>query len=184
MNKLAKGAIATAAGVALLLGGAGTFALWNDGIAVDAAGEPLGTGVLQFTDDSVTGTWYDVSDGGEVRIDDIGSFVMVPGDVLEFRGDVTVESQGTNLHAQITYDPASIVIPDGLQGLVDVEFAEHGQTQPIQIAPSDTRVETTAPFDLRVSFDAEGTVGQGETPVIDLSGLQFVLQQVRPAVGP
>ena len=29
MNKLVKGSIAGAAGIALLLGGAGTFALWN-----------------------------------------------------------------------------------------------------------------------------------------------------------
>ena len=44
MNKLTKGAIATAAGIALLLGGAGTFALWNGQTTI--AGGTISTGTL------------------------------------------------------------------------------------------------------------------------------------------
>ena len=39
MNKLTKGAIATAAGVILLMGGAGTLAYWNDSDNVLARSE-------------------------------------------------------------------------------------------------------------------------------------------------
>ena len=46
MNKLVKGAVAGAAGIALLLGGAGTFALWNASTNVSTGS--ISTGTLAF----------------------------------------------------------------------------------------------------------------------------------------
>src|ERR1700710_1730368 len=46
MNKLVKGAVAGAVGVTLLLGGAGTFALWNSTIGVSTGS--ISTGNLAF----------------------------------------------------------------------------------------------------------------------------------------
>ena len=69
MNKLTKGAIATAAGIALLMGGAGTFALWNDSVGVN--GGTVQTGTLDI-DTTGTGTWKDVSStvvGGTTQFD-------------------------------------------------------------------------------------------------------------------
>ena len=67
MNKLLKGSIAGAAGIALLLGGAGTFALWNDTAA--ASGGTVQSGNLSvvlngspawkdISPDSATTSWY------------------------------------------------------------------------------------------------------------------------------
>lgn len=178
MNKLAKGAIATGAGVALLLGGAGTFALWNQGIAVDTEGAPGATGVLRF-DGAVDGAWYDISSGTAEPID-IDSFVMVPGDVLAYRGNVTVQHQGTNLHATLDWDPATVDIPDDLAPYVTIEFVDSAGGLPITVDPSDTLETTDVAFDLRVAFDAEDLEAQELDEVIDLSALQFVVQQVRP----
>ena len=50
-----KGSIAGAAGVALLLGGAGTFALWNGDAAI--AGATITAGTL--TVEASEGTWSD-----------------------------------------------------------------------------------------------------------------------------
>ena len=55
MNKLLKGAIAGAAGVALLLGGAGTFALWNSSATV--TGGNIDAGNLHVADSGTAGTW-------------------------------------------------------------------------------------------------------------------------------
>ena len=43
MNKLVKGSIAAAAGISLLMGGAGSLALWNDSVTVNAGTVSSGT---------------------------------------------------------------------------------------------------------------------------------------------
>ena len=59
MNKLTKGAVAAAAAIALLLGGAGTFATWNASSAVADAGITAGT--LSIASGAVAGTWSDAT---------------------------------------------------------------------------------------------------------------------------
>lgn len=89
MNKLTKGAIAAAAGVALLLGGGGTLAYWN-------ASTSVGAGTIQSGNLAVatsgTGSWEDAN--GAI---DLGTFFAVPGDVLTFEQDLTITASGDNL---------------------------------------------------------------------------------------
>jgi alternate signal-mediated exported protein len=101
MNKLLKGAIAGAAGVALLLGGAGTFALWNSSATV--TGGKVVAGNLLVTADSSTGTWT----ANNVSID-IATFKAVPGDVLKFTKIVNVTASGDKLVATLGLGTASI----------------------------------------------------------------------------
>ena len=98
-----KGSIAGAAGVALLLGGAGTFALWNDTAAVAGADITAGT----LTVDAADGTWADQY--GEI---DIASYLIVPGDTLTYESVITVDAQGDNIKAKLSVDNASIVSSD------------------------------------------------------------------------
>src|SRR6188474_1998822 len=82
MNKLTKGTIAGAAGIALLLGGAGTFALWND--TADIAGGTISSGELSI-DATTAGVWQDVSfDKTPPVVIDPATFLMVPGDTVEY----------------------------------------------------------------------------------------------------
>ena len=55
MNKLTKAAIAGAAGVILLMGGAGSLAYWNDSIASNPAGQTISAGTLTVTAASAGG---------------------------------------------------------------------------------------------------------------------------------
>ncbi|TFB47230.1 alternate-type signal peptide domain-containing protein [Cryobacterium tagatosivorans] len=102
MNKLLVGAIAGAAGVALLLGGAGTFALWNDSAAV--AGGTIVAGSLDVTPTVAAGSWT----VNGVAQGTLSGFKAVPGDVLAYTKTMNVTASGDNLLATLTLDPASI----------------------------------------------------------------------------
>ena len=119
MNKLLKGAIAGAAGVALLLGGAGTFALWNDDATV--AGGTIAAGTLTVTEAPATTDGWSSALGGP--IDPIGDFQIVPGDVLTYTTTLAITAEGDNLSAILKIDDRSIVSDgteagDALAGLL------------------------------------------------------------------
>jgi len=175
MNRLAKGAIATAAGGALLLGGAGTFALWNDALdhSVD---QSITAGQLRFAEtDPVDGGWY-LDAAGSTALPD--TFTMVPGDTVYFVGAVNLLAQGDNLSATLGMDPGSIVVsPDADAGADDLgitaEFLNGGEIE----------VRTGAgvlphAFVLEVTWDAGTDLGlQGQNATLALQGVTFTLQQ-------
>ncbi len=101
MNKLLSGAIAGAAGIALLLGGAGTFALWNSTAAV--SGGTIVAGNLLVADNGTVGTW--AVNGTPVVL---SSFRAIPGDVLTYKKSVAVTATGKNLVATLGLGAASI----------------------------------------------------------------------------
>ena len=103
MNKMLTGSIAGAAGVALLLGGAGTFALWNDDAAI--AGATINAGTL--TVEASNSAWSD--DQG--AIDDLANYLIVPGDTLTYVTTLTVDAQGDNLHATLNVPENPIATP-------------------------------------------------------------------------
>lgn len=103
MNKLFKGAIAGAAGVALLLGGAGTFALWNSDADV-GTDTTIDAGHLMFGT-VPDGSWY--VDGSDTALSnsDVESVALVPGDVLVYKvANVPVIAHGTHLQAKLGFD--------------------------------------------------------------------------------
>ena len=97
------GSIAGAAGVALLLGGAGTFALWNADASI--AGAIITAGTL--TVEASESTW---SDGAGATINPEEYFI-VPGDTLTYATTLTVNAQGDNLHATLNVPENPIATP-------------------------------------------------------------------------
>ena len=194
MNKLLKGAIAGAAGVALLLGGAGTFAMWNDDAAV--AGGAVASGTLTIAEGTEPPVWSDISSDAVVGgvIADIATFKIVPGDTLKLTQDVLINATGDNLEATLAFDPDSI--PDdlvaeniALKGALDFALTATGATVvrdngdgTFQIAPSVD--ESTVALTLTVKFpsDTVGLAAQGGS--VDLSALDFTLTQTRPVPVP
>ena len=87
MNKLAKGAVAGAAGVALLLGGAGTFALWNDSSTV--SGTTISSGELAVAT-ATPGGWSTAPE------------LWVPGDTYTYTEVLTVSAVGDNIEAELS----------------------------------------------------------------------------------
>ena len=117
MNKLVKGSIAGGLGVVLLLGGAGTLALWNQTAVV--AGGNVTAGLLTIDATGGAQSWRDISaevvnpttapDG--VAIADIANYKIVPGDKIKFTKVVTVKATGDHLKGKLSYDDATIVAP-------------------------------------------------------------------------
>ena len=95
-KKLMKGAAAIAIGAAVLMGGAGTFALWSVDQSVAQEGA-IQTGDLDLK--LGTAKWKlngaDLSGG-------VGSVKLVPGDVLELTQPVTVTAIGRDLKSQLS----------------------------------------------------------------------------------
>jgi alternate signal-mediated exported protein len=102
MNKLTKGAIATAAGVILLMGGAGTLATWNSSATV-GAGQSIVAGSLAVSTPTATG-WS--SQAG--AISNIANFRAVPGDVLTYTATYTLAATGDNLKFTVATTPGAI----------------------------------------------------------------------------
>lgn len=96
MRKTTKGAIAVGAGVALLLGGAGTMALWNDSVGMQNA-TTVTAGNLDIEAKTPTGqtwTW-----GTPAVTFDPASSKIVPGDVVTYTQVFSVTAQGDHLKA-------------------------------------------------------------------------------------
>lgn len=105
MNKLLKGAVAGAAGLTLLLGGAGTYAFWNDSVAINDATVTAGT--LKLTP-TTAGTWS-AKVGTSTFLDiNLATFKIVPGTVLTYKRDVGILASGGGLTAALAIDTGTI----------------------------------------------------------------------------
>lgn len=171
MNKLTKASIAGAAGVALLLGGAGTFALWNDAASIDAGSISSGT----LTIDGSTGTWTNAPD------------LWVPGDSATFDGTLTIGATGDNLSALLSVDA------DGLVGVGGTEFADALAVSFAVNGMPIAGVTNNGDGTYTVTEDADGAVLnvtvtvsfpslsvedlEGQDQSVDLDAISFVLQQ-------
>lgn len=190
MNKLAKGAIAGAAGVALLLGGGGTFALWSSSQTVVAG--PVHSGVLSM-DPIGQPSWRDISSdlaGGprSLSADEIGAYMMVPGDTLEVVQTATVHATGTNLKAKLIVDPLSLMADSANAALREalvftITLTVNGTpvapnadgTYPVQPVAGTSSLVYTATIAMPTTVS--GTTAQNGT--LNLNDIRVTLQQVR-----
>jgi alternate signal-mediated exported protein len=92
MNKLTKGAIASAAGIILLMGGAGTLASWNASSTAGAS-QAISAGQLAVNTPG-TGVW---TQGTSTTAIDPATFKIVPGDTLTYSQTFNLAASGNNL---------------------------------------------------------------------------------------
>lgn len=102
MNHMMKGAIAGATGIALLMGGFGTYAVWSDSENLAANGVQSG----QLNIDTSAGTYDD--DSTAAAGDWSASDKMVPGDVVTYTQEFTIKGDGKNLEGTISYTEPSL----------------------------------------------------------------------------
>lgn len=108
MHKTTKGALAAAAAVALLTGGAGTLAFWSD---ADTISTPdLASGGLDIT--LVACPDWTLDDAAV-----LGAREIVPGDTLTRTCTYTITAEGDHLEAELNINK-TLVTPD-VNGLVD-----------------------------------------------------------------
>jgi alternate signal-mediated exported protein len=118
MNKLIKGAVTGAAGIALLLGGAGTFASWNAASHLTPTGT-VNTGTLKISSSTPVG-WF--TDANATQAVDLNSFHAVPGDTLYYKTTADILAVGNHLEAEVGVD----------QSTLKAEFAAGGPTSTVQ----------------------------------------------------
>jgi alternate signal-mediated exported protein len=102
MNKMVKGSVVGASGVALLLGGFGTYALWSDSDSV--AGVTVTSGELDVS--AGTATWSDISTTGP-NLWSATTDKIVPGDTIKMTQVFTVKATGKNMKGTLTFTPGT-----------------------------------------------------------------------------
>jgi alternate signal-mediated exported protein len=170
MNKLVKGAIAGAAGIVLLMGGAGSLALWNDSATIADASVSSGTLAITASAGSWTGN----------------PALMVPGDTATYTANLTITAKGTNLHSTLSIDPASITGTAALKGALVTSFTlgavtggtlTSSGTNQYEVAATQPAGSITVPVTVTVSLPSSvsGTTAQNGT--VSLNDLAFKLDQ-------
>lgn len=170
MNRSAKGAVAAAAGVVLLLTGQGTLAFWTDTNPI--SGGAVNSGHLNIVTDGVNtgcGDWTLDDDESPASTYTVGD-PLVPGDVLTRVCAYTVEAEGNHLRATLGISTASFSGTDGDFGgslVADVSGIEVDSVPATAITDLDDGKTLTAT--VTVTFDpaADNTTEDLET-VLDL----------------
>lgn len=98
MNKMTKGALATGLGVALLIGGGGSLAVWNTSAQASAGQIVAGNMGLQ----AAAGTWTNSAGTNVTTKMTAGTYRIVPGDTLSFTQPVSVTLSGDLMKAKLT----------------------------------------------------------------------------------
>jgi alternate signal-mediated exported protein len=101
MNKLVKGSAVGGAGVVLMLGGFGTYALWSDSDTVQ--NKTVTSGELDISANPAT--WQDVSAAGPNNWT-YGDLV-VPGDTLRMTQTFNVKATGKNMKGTLSFTPGA-----------------------------------------------------------------------------
>ena len=172
---MAKGALAIGVGAALLLGGGGTLAVWND--TETAAAGQIASGDLQLNT-TQAGTWTNLA-GTKV---DLAKYKVVPGDVLTYTQTMDVKLVGDLMAAKLTVtDPA---LSNGGFLAADVEMQQptvmKGNKNIVgaTLIPADSGTVTAS---AKFTFKHRDGQGQSSTNVsAAFSEVQFKLDQVAP----
>jgi alternate signal-mediated exported protein len=169
LKTLLNGAIVCATGFVLLLGGGGTFALWNDSETVTSA-TTISAGDLTLTPNA-DGVWRE-SDG--TLIDPI-TYRIVPGSTIEFTRTLTVSAIGDGLQAQLGHSALT-----GSGTLAPLVTTSLSATSPTAVVDgSMLRFDSgtsTVTVKLTVHFPATASGGQRGT--LNLSQVTFTLTQL------
>lgn len=183
MNKIIKGSIAGAAGIALLTGGYGTFALWSD--TEDLPAGTVTSGKLHIVDAVDTEAWVYVDADGAV----LGAFTpatdtLVPGDTVRLTQNLDVEATGNHLKASLTLTGltesyANLVVKLEYAGKTATSAADG--SGPVQISYANTdlpalNTATQAVVTFTLPSTVTGTTDQGSTAT--LADAALVLAQV------
>ncbi|WP_309068410.1 alternate-type signal peptide domain-containing protein [Microbacterium sp.] len=192
MNKFAKGSIAAAAGIVLLLGGVGSLAYWND--SADLDGVAVNAGQLELT--AAAGSW---------GADKIGAWV--PGDEATYETTLSLKTSGDNIAGRITLDTAALeaavaeqaqdtvtsALPAGVDAadiLDQFSFTFSADTAGATKPAGSTLTAATdgyafdgagtysIPVTVTVTFEDDGTANNdAQGAAIDLGDLPFVATQ-------
>ncbi|MBT2503580.1 alternate-type signal peptide domain-containing protein [Curtobacterium sp. ISL-83] len=179
MHKILTGTIAGAAGVALLLGGAGTFALWNANASSAASSVASGTLTLSANND---GAWTDITNGHSTPINP-STALMVPGNTYQVTQTLTIGATGQDLKANLTYANQSITGDAALLAATTKTLAVTSTSASVVQSPSTANTFVVSPSSatstvkvvFTIALPSSATTGQGGS--INVGALAFTLTQ-------
>lgn len=186
MNNALKAAVGAAAGAALLLGGAGTFAMWNDSVGSQA--DAIQTGTLTLS--AATGAWTKASDGSSITT---STFHVVPNDVLKYTVPLTITATGDDLSAQLKAVTPKLSDGKGENAISTSDFtatAAYTSTDPKVTITGGSVATVTAPTSgsykvnavVTLTFnDVTGLASQNGKVALD--NITFDLTQTAPVKG-
>ncbi|QXQ09936.1 alternate-type signal peptide domain-containing protein [Paeniglutamicibacter sp. Y32M11] len=178
MKKVTKATIAAAAAGVLLVGGAGTVALWSDSMDVDPGA--VSTGHLTL-DASAAGTWTDETEGAAITTFRPGTDHLVPGDTIVYTQNVIIGADGKNLKGELTatgLTGGTAVLPADVSVDVAVADSAVGLSQDGEIITFGEADTYTVPVTVTVAF-APSAVGSMDE-LVDLGSMTLTLNQVAP----
>lgn len=171
MNKLVKGSIAGAAGIVLLLGGAGTLAVWNDSANLAAAGS-ITSGVLNV-EAGAAGSWNQ------------SLALIVPGDTITYRQVLNLAATGDNLKFTVDSNISDLVATGGIEGaVVTPTYVVKNGTVTVAPTAGVYSAVAGATYTIEASIEVDflestnGLVGQNET--LNLGAAAVTVTQVAP----
>jgi alternate signal-mediated exported protein len=165
MNKLVKGSIAAAVGIALLSSGAASFALWNDSVTVNAG--TVSSGTLDVST-GVAGSWSP------------SLAKIVPGDTVTYTQTLNLSATGDNLKATVTSNIGTIT--NNITGSTATSTFVVKDSSNAVVVPS-AGVYTlnglyTVEVTITVAFSASTTGLTGQNASVNLSTLAVTVSQV------
>lgn len=169
MNKAMKGAIAAGAAGILLLGGAGTFAVWSDTATISAADVSTGDLVLEVTGGAGAWTYPD----GTSTVTAAG---IVPGDVITSTREAVVTASGDHIAGVFEVGDLGGVLPTGVTAEVTTVEVEENLTDTAGVLSFDEAGTYEVDVVITLTFDTTATTGQDA--LIDLNDLTLTLTQV------
>ena len=187
MKKQTKGAIAAAAAGALLLGGAGSLAMWSDSEVVGGGGA-VTAGTLQLAPCApVSGTGLQSTNPTVKPIADITAWRIVPTEVLTFDCTTSITADGDRLAATIAADTSTITagttaapgatanqLKDNITATTVVTVGGTVVTAASPLTEADNGKPVTVKVTLTFA-DVQLLVAQGAS--VNLSNLAIKLQQ-------
>lgn len=179
MKKTTKGTIAIAAAAALLLGGAGSLAYWQESTTVSATS--ISTGQLHVA--TQTGAWAVKKSGASTStpITNISTFKMVPGDTVTYTVPFTTTAEGDNLAATATVAWGAVsTLPSGVTSTVSGTYNSAAFTgNTFAVVKQATPVAGQLVFTLAWDFGTTGnTTGMSQT--INLAATTVTVAQTTP----
>ncbi|MGB3302537.1 alternate-type signal peptide domain-containing protein [Gordonia sp. (in: high G+C Gram-positive bacteria)] len=173
MNRKTKGALAIGAGAILLLGGAGSYALWSVDSDI-AGGSNISTGNFAL-DCGTSGAWTDESPttNGVLTVNPSVD-LMVPGDVWKYTGSCTPTFTGKNIKAELSVSGigTGATLPTGITA-VSTANGSPGTAFP---AVSGTPIAVT----VTLTFDAATGGTTSTNTAVSVDAMAISLKQVRP----
>ncbi|SEP85533.1 alternate-type signal peptide domain-containing protein [Arthrobacter sp. OV608] len=175
---MTKGAIVTAAGVMLLIGGGGTLAVWN--VQQNAEVGTIASGDLNLV--ASEGVWTVAAADGPITIPNINNYQIVPGDTLTYTQTVDITLDGDNIAANLSVvNPAGVNtnFAQGTYTTSPVTLVKDGEeiANPLDENDDVTNAVASVTFDFLESTDGRDSVDA----TYDFSAVAFKLDQIAPA---